>query len=207
MGRRPVTETLLALVPQWGAWLVMIATFLSCLALPIPASVIMLAAGAFTATGDLSLTYVTFAALAGAVAGDQVGYAVARFGGAGLWDKLKSRKGAAEMLTKVQSDLERSTLPTVFFTRWLFSAFGPYVNAAAGATRLDWRRYTAAGVAGEAVWVIVYVGLGRTFASQISNIGDMMANITGALAMGLVAVLLGRMLWRMAQEKPQGPQE
>ena len=77
--RRPMTDWLLAAVPGYGPWLVAAVTFLSCLALPVPASLLMLAAGGFAAAGDLALWQVAGGALAGAVAGDQAGL----LGGAG----------------------------------------------------------------------------------------------------------------------------
>ena len=46
-----MTETLLALLPAWGPWLLAATTFLSCLMLPIPASMLMLAGGALGGHG------------------------------------------------------------------------------------------------------------------------------------------------------------
>ena len=85
-----MTDWLLALVPQYGVWLLAACTFLSCLGLPIPASILMLTAGGFVAAGDLSLTGNVAAALGGAVAGDQAGYFGGRWGGAGLIKRLGS---------------------------------------------------------------------------------------------------------------------
>ena len=59
-----MTDWLLALVPQYGLWLLAATTFFSCLALPFPASIMMLTAGGFVAAGDLALLP-TFAAAAG----------------------------------------------------------------------------------------------------------------------------------------------
>ena len=75
-----MTETILALVPVYGLALIALATFLSCLALPIPSSLIMLSAGGFGAAGDLVLWKAGAAALAGAVAGDQIGYRIGQLG-------------------------------------------------------------------------------------------------------------------------------
>ena len=50
-----MTETVLALVPSYGLLLVALGTFFSCLALPVPSSLIMLSAGGFAAAGDLVL--------------------------------------------------------------------------------------------------------------------------------------------------------
>ena len=61
-----MTDWLLALVPTYGLWLIAATTLASCLALPIPASVIMLAAGGFAAAGDLVVWQVIGSALTGA---------------------------------------------------------------------------------------------------------------------------------------------
>jgi membrane protein DedA with SNARE-associated domain len=50
-----MSEALYGLLPVWGGWLLFVATFLSCLALPVPSSLLMLGAGAFAASGDLGL--------------------------------------------------------------------------------------------------------------------------------------------------------
>ena len=63
-----------------GVPLLALATLLSCLALPVPSSLMMLAAGAFAASGDLALTGAALAALAGALLGDQLGFALGRSG-------------------------------------------------------------------------------------------------------------------------------
>jgi membrane-associated protein len=62
------------------------------------------------------------AALAGAVAGDQVGYFGGRWGGAGLIERLGSR---AAPLAKATSFLASRGGVAVFLSRWLVSALGP----------------------------------------------------------------------------------
>ena len=62
-----MTDWFLGLVPVYGLWLIALVTFASCLALPMPASVVMLAAGGFAASGDLVLWHVVAAAILGAV--------------------------------------------------------------------------------------------------------------------------------------------
>ena len=84
-----MTETLMNLVPLYGLYIVGIATFLSCLAMPIPSSLIMLTAGAFSAAGDLSLALTAITAWVGAVIGDQSGYELGKRGANWLtaWDQ------------------------------------------------------------------------------------------------------------------------
>lgn len=188
-----MSETLLALVPTYGFWLLAVCTFCSCLALPIPASILMMAAGGFAAAGDLSLTASGLAALGGAVTGDQVGYIAGRKGGAGLTARLGAR---AAPLAKATDLLARRGGVAVFLSRWLVSALGPYVNLAAGAAGLSWPRFTLWAVMGEAVWVGLYLGTGYSFAGNLQAASDMALDLLGFLAAGAVAI--GLAWWLLA---------
>lgn len=190
-----MTETILALVPVYGLALIAVATFLSCLALPIPASLVMLSAGGFAAAGDLVLWQTMAAALLGAILGDQVGYQMGRIGARGLSGHALSPKRAA-LMGKAAGYLQDKGTWAVFFSRWLVSPLGPYVNFAGGAARLDWARFTRAGAAGEAVWVTLYVGLGAAFTDDLLALADLMSNVSGLLA--ALAVALGLGFWLRA---------
>lgn len=188
-----MTESLLALVPLWGPWAVAVTTFLSCLALPVPASLVMLAAGGFAAVGDLSLAAISLAAFAGAVAGDHAGFAIGRLGGPALMARLAARPRRAQLVGKAVAALHAQGAATVFLSRWLFSPLGPWVNFAGGATGYPWRRFALPEAAGEAVWVVLYVGLGWAFAGNLEAAADLAGSALGFLAAG--AVTLGLGLW------------
>lgn len=188
-----MTDALLELVPAWGLYVIGLATFLSCLAVPIPSSLIMLTGGAFVAAGDLDLTATLGTALAGAVLGDQAGYRLGRAGAARLGQPGSK---AAELAARARAMADRWGGMAVFLSRWLFSPLGPYMNYVAGAARMPWTRFTGWGAAGEAVWVTVYVGLGYGFAGQIRAVADIAGNLSGVLAAGAAAAGLG--LWLRA---------
>lgn len=193
-----MTETLLSLVTAYGALALMVTTFLSCLALPVPASLAMLAAGGFVAAGDLSATQVIAAAFSGAVLGDQTGFLAGRLG-SGLTDRLSSHPKRGALLRGAAADLHRKGPALVFFSRWLVSPLGPYVNLVAGAARLGWAKFTVADLAGEAVWVLLYVGIGMLFAGNIALVADLMGNLSGLLAALLVAAGAATWLVRAAR--------
>src|SRR5690606_31639872 len=73
-----MSEIAFGLVSAYGVVIILIATYLSCLAMPVPTSFVMLAGGGFAASGDLGLVSVVLAALAGAVMGDQSGFYIGR---------------------------------------------------------------------------------------------------------------------------------
>lgn len=194
-----MTETLLALVPEWGALAVGLVNLLACMALPVPASFVMLVAGALAASGDLDASLVLLLAILGACLGDQAGYWIGRTGGPPVLRRLQTRR-SARLVRRATDWLERRRFPAVFLSRWLLSALGPYVNLAAGATRMNWLGFTLPAVSGEIIWCTIYVGLGWTFSRDIRTLGDTLGNLVLALSAAVVAVLLGRTLWRMARE-------
>ncbi len=186
-----MTDWALALVPQYGLWLLAATTFLSCLALPLPASILMLTAGGFAAAGDLVLSQTFLAATAGGVAGDQLGYWAGRRLGQPLLARLRRDAGRDRLLARADQLMDRKGTLAVFLSRWLVSPLGPWVNLLAGSTRYDWPRFTAAGVTGEAVWAGLYVGAGYGFAGNIQAASDMLGSVLGIVAGLGAAVALG----------------
>ncbi|MDP1668321.1 DedA family protein [Phaeovulum sp.] len=183
-----MTETLLALLPTWGPWLLATTTFLSCLMLPIPASMLMLAGGALVATGDLALPAAAGGALAGAIAGDQVGFFAGRGAGRFL-PRLRGKRARA--MARARQKLRRNGNAAVFFSRWLFAPLGPSVNVAAGALGHPHRAFTLAGMAGEVVWVGLYVGIGYAFGANLEAATELASSTLGLLAAFAALVVFG----------------
>ena len=95
-----MTDWLLALVPQYGLWLLAGVTFLSCLALPIPASILMLTAGGFAAAGDFDLWQALGASCCGAILGDQLGYGLGRGIGPSVLARLGKDQSRDRLLAR-----------------------------------------------------------------------------------------------------------
>ncbi|MCI2398226.1 DedA family protein [Aliiroseovarius subalbicans] len=188
-----MSETVFALVTSYGVYVIFASAFLSCLALPIPTSLMMLSGGAFVTTGDLTLWQVIAAAYAGAVIGDQAGFAIGRFGGTPLVERIARTPARHAVLERARKLVDRYGGGGVFFSTWLFAPLGPWVNFVAGATGLGWARFALWDILGETVWVSVYVGLGMVFASQVSAVADVMGNVVGFLA--ALAVAGGAAVW------------
>ena len=90
-----MTDTLLAALVTYGALLMFLTAFLSCVAVPIPMSLVMITGGALAAQGDLSFTWIWSATVLGAVLGDQAGYFLGQRGKSALEGR---RKGAVEFV-------------------------------------------------------------------------------------------------------------
>ncbi len=190
-----MTDWLLALVPQYGLWLLAATTFLSCLALPFPASILMLTAGGFVAAGDLAMVPTFVAAAGGGIAGDQLGYWAGRGFGTRLLARLRRDAARDKVLARAVAIMDRRGVVAVFLTRWLFSPLGPWVNLTAGSTGYGWPKFTLSGVAGEAVWAGLYVGAGYAFAGNVEAASGMLGSALGVIAGGGGVVVLGDWLF------------
>lgn len=194
-----MTDWLLALVPQYGLWLLAATTFLSCLALPLPASILMLTAGGFAAAGDLVLWQAFTAAAAGGIAGDQLGYWAGRGFGATFLARLRKDPARDRLLARADALMDRKGVLAVFFSRWLVSPLGPWVNLIAGSTAYGWPRFAVAGVAGECVWAGLYVGTGYAFAGNVEAASQMLGSVLGVVGGAGAVMTLGFWLFSSSQ--------
>lgn len=197
-----MTDWLLALVPQYGLWLLAGVTFLSCLALPIPASILMLTAGGFAAAGDFDLWQALGASGCGAILGDQLGYGLGRGIGPSVLTRLGKDQSRDRLLARAQALMDRNGAAAVFLSRWLLSPLGPYVNLIAGSTGLGWLRFTLAAIAGEALWTGMYIGAGFAFGGNIQAANDMLGSLLGLI--GGVAAVLVLGFWLFGTGKQDG---
>jgi membrane protein DedA with SNARE-associated domain len=197
-----MTETIFGLVSDYGAYVIFVSAFLSCLALPIPTSLMMLTGGAFVASGDLSIWTVATAAYTGAVLGDQAGYFIGRYGGSPLVAHLARSPARAVVIDRAKALVDKRGGMGVFLSTWAVAPLGPWVNFIAGATRLSWRRFAIWDVLGETVWVTVYVGLGYVFMDQVATVAEIMGDVIGLLVALVVAA--GAALWLRAVMRAHG---
>ena len=191
-----MTDAVLAFAADYGVPLLFTVTLLSCLALPVPSSLLMLAAGGFAATGDLSLPAVAVAAFSGAIIGDNLGYWIARGIGDRFSDWLSTRPRRAALRNNAQDFMARWGGVSVFFSCWLVAPLGPYVNYVSGLTRFSWTRFALWGAAGEVFWVGIYIGLGYLFTDNLTQISALLGNLSGFLVAAVVAVGMGAWLAR-----------
>lgn len=196
-----ISDLALSLVADYGVGVVFVVTFLSCLALPVPSSLLMLAAGGFTATGDLSLMTVLAAAFCGAILGDNTGYWLARGLGLRFQDWLNRSARRRTLRERTEKFMTRWGGSSIFFSCWLVAPLGPYVNYVSGFSNYQWLRFALWGVAGETVWVGLYVGSGYVFADSIATVADVLGNASGLISATVASIALGWWLWRLSDHK------
>lgn len=191
-----MNETLLALVADHGALAVFLILAVTSAGVPFPDSLLLLAAGSFAAQGDLDPATALPAGIVGAVVGDQIGYAIGRYGGRSLVRRITDRIGGADKVKGAENFANRWAGPGIFFTRWLVGALGPWINLTSGMTGYSWPRFLAWDVAGETLWVLLYGGLGYVFSDRIQAIADVLGNLSWAIAGVAATLFIGWRLFR-----------
>ncbi len=189
-------ETFLAVVATWGSYAVALSAFLSCLLVPIPTALVMLAGGAFAAAGDLTLSAVLLAGWLGAVLGDQTGFRIGRALGPGLESLAARRPKTEAAFAEARRLVEERGSYAVFFSTWALAPLGPYVNLAAGAGGLGAVRFTFWDALGEAIWVGFYVFMGYAFSAEITQLASLLSNVAGFAVAVFGLVVLGFILVR-----------
>lgn len=181
----------------------------SALGLPIPASLLLLAGGAFAGSGQLALLPLVIVGILATSAGDSLGYWLGRRGGAAALARFGPRFGIKPTaLVQADAFLGRWGGVAILLTRFLLTPLGPVINIVAGTGRYPYRHFIAYDVLGEAIWVLLYLALGYLFSASWDVLADILGQASQVLAVAAVAlvllVLLVRTLWqRQTRAQPR----
>lgn len=190
----------LALIPEYGLIIVFGVVAIACFGIPLPSSMLALAAGGFAATGDLVLWQVMGTIFSAFAVTSQIAFHTARSVGPNLLSKMKSYKKFEGLLVKSEALLEKRGGVAVLMSHTIMSPIGPYVTYICGASSFVWARFTVAALVGAALWTSAYVLLGYMFAGQLSVLTDTIGNLIGILC-ALAALVFGVMWLRTAWKK------
>ena len=92
-----ITDQLLAALALYGPPALFVVLMIGCAGIPLPSSLMLVAAGAFVQLGEMKLWQVITVASAGSVLGDQIGYGLGRWGGR-VAERFSRRLGGEEKL-------------------------------------------------------------------------------------------------------------
>ncbi|WP_432851390.1 DedA family protein [Amycolatopsis sp. CA-161197] len=140
-----------------------------------------------------------------AALGDSVGYALGRRFGPRLRETKLIRKYGLDAWDKAAGVLERRGAWAVFFARFL-PVLRTLTPAAAGASRLPFRKFLPATAAGALCWSLVHISLGAA-------LGEAAKKVEGALSTGFLvaaAVVVGVLVFflvRMKKRKALAPEK
>lgn len=192
-----MSEFLLTQIINYGAPLIGLILLLGALGLPIGASVVVIAAGAFSQQGFLNWQNAILIGLAGAVIGDTLSYSIGHF--AKGW--TQKRFGNSPTWTNASLSFQKRAGLFVFFSRWLITTIAIPINLIAGGTGYKFSHFMFFDVLGEITWILLYGGLGYWFGSEWELVYEFVSNF-GGLIVGLVIFGFGvKQAWNWRERK------
>jgi len=153
---------------QYGYLAVFAALFLEDFGVPVPGETLLIAGSLLATKGEINILVLLLTAWLAAVLGDNVGYAIGRYGGRAL----VLRYGRYVFLTR-----ERLTYAEGFFNRRgavivvvarFFEILRQLNGIVAGITRMAWGRFVLYNAIGAALWV----GFWGTLFFQVGKQGE-----------------------------------
>ncbi len=173
MAHPPLPGVLAALAPvldHWGYLAVAALVFIEDFGVPVPGETVMIAAAVYAGTGRLNVFAVGVIAFVAAVAGDNIGYAIGRFGGR----RAVTRYGRYVLLTPARVEraerfFERHGGKVVTFARFI-EGLRQINGIIAGLSNMPWRRFLAFNALGAALWVGVWLCLGDLAGQHIGTL-------------------------------------
>lgn len=151
-------------VVHYGYWAVAVALLLENAGIPVPGETVLLMASflAFS-EHDLQLPWIMVVGTTAATLGDNLGFALGRYGGRSLVTRYQAFfRIQNKTLTRAENLFARFGAVTVFFARFVFGmriVAGPM----AGTLRMPWRKFLVFNFLGAVLWVTVISSAGYVF--------------------------------------------
>ncbi|HEU5103878.1 MAG TPA: VTT domain-containing protein [Roseiflexaceae bacterium] len=181
-----LADTLLTAVLAYGAPTLGLVLFVVALGIPLPATLLLLASGAFVSQGVLDGPLALGLGLFGSVLGDSASYCLGRCGGALVIRRFER----AAAWRRAQATFDRRGGLLIFFTRFMLTPLALPTNLIAGSSRYTYGCFLTLDALGELIWITLYGGLGYAFAGQWETVSELAGNLTGVL-IGLLALVIG----------------
>ena len=190
------TDQLLAALLVHGVPLLFGVILVAAVGLPLPVSLMLVAAGSFAKQGDLNLAPVILAGSLAAILGDQIGYGLACWRGRRFILRISRRLGGEIKIKEAEALTRKWGGAGIFFSRWLVTELGPWLNVTSGMAGYPWRHFILWDVLGEVLWVVLYVMLGYIFSDRVQYIAEILGNLGWAILGFIVALILG---WKLVR--------
>jgi len=181
-----MSDFLLTQIINYGTPFFAFILFLGALGFPVGASVVLIAAGAFSEQGILQWFPAAALGLLGAVIGDAMSF------GLGFYAKdwVNARFGKSKAWKSAEETFDDRAGLAIYLTRFLVTALAIPTNLIAGGSGIQFRRFITYDSLGELTWIFLYGGLGYLFGSQWELVSTFISNFGGVM-LGLLILFSG----------------
>jgi len=206
-----VLQSLAPILDRYGYIAVLGLVGVEGFGIPAPGQTILIVAGVYSASGQLSLAAVIACGILAAVIGDNIGYAIGHFGGR----PLVLRYGRYVFLTEarlqhVESFFGRRGNVVVPIARFV-DGLRQFNGVVAALAQMPWWRFFGYNVIGAVLWVTLWVLVGNFAGDRIASVYAVVDRYQKYVLIGLaVAFVVWAGWWavrrRRARHLVKGPQ-
>ena len=180
---------------DWGYLAVAGFLFFEDFGVPLPGETLLIAAALYAGAGHLNVFIVGLVAFLAAVAGDNVGYAIGRFGGHGLVERYgKFVFLTGDRLDRAEKFFDRHGGKIVVIARFI-EGLRRLNGIIAGTMEMHWLRFVMFNAIGAALWVGVWTSLGYLAGNNVETITRYFTYFAigaGVVVVGVLTVHLRR---------------
>jgi membrane protein DedA with SNARE-associated domain len=205
-------HTLDGWLASYGYLAVFVLVGVESIGVPVPGETALVGAALYAgSTGRLQIWWVIAVAIAGAILGDNIGFAIGRYGGAKLLLRHGHKIHLHEGRLKIGIWLFRRHGGKVVFWGRFVSILRTYAAFLAGTNRMEWGRFLFFNAAGGAVWATLYGVLYYEFGSALQKLSttiDIVLGVGGTLILGAFLIWSKRKeaeLQEKAEREIEGP--
>ena len=172
---------------HYGYWALFGAILLEDFGMPVPGETLLIASALLASQGEMHLVPLLLIAWAAAVTGDNIGYAIGRFGGRKLVFRYGSYVLISEQrLQKAEGFFRRYGGAVVVGARFL-TVLRQLNGIVAGTVKMNWRRFVIYNILGAALWVSFWTMLFYKLGEKALGFGAGFKTLQFFLLGGLVA--------------------
>lgn len=160
--------------------------------LPLPATAILLAGGAFAAEGYLSFAIACLVGFVGATLGDIVLFFLARNWGEPLLERVSFLKKIllSPQFKKVEARFVEHSFSLIFLSRFLVTTIGAPVTILAGFSKLSTKKFILIDALGELTYAVLYMTAGFIVGDEWQNLSTIFENTALIIVIGAVIIFL-----------------
>ncbi|EKD30348.1 MAG: hypothetical protein ACD_78C00083G0003 [uncultured bacterium (gcode 4)] len=171
--------------------------FIASFGFPIPATALLIAAGAFAAQGYFDVYTIFFYGFFASILGDIAGYFVSLRYGRDILIRIGFKSLlASQKFQTLEILFSRHSALTIFSSRFLTTSLGPTVNILAGITKIPYRKFLFYDITGELIYITLFSGLGYIFSDQWEAISAISGDTTAILVLAIILLVLFTIVWR-----------
>ncbi|MGH3244666.1 MAG: DedA family protein [Trebonia sp.] len=186
---------------HYGLWAILLLVLVEDFGIPVPGETVLIAGAVFAGSGRLNVVAVGVVGFCAAVVGDNIGYAIGRFGGRALVDRWgKYVFLTPERLDKAEAFFERHGSKIITIARFV-EGLRQANGLIAGITGMHWLRFLIFNALGAALWVGAWVSIGYFAGQHITTLYNAITTYSLYVAIAVVVAIAAWIALRLRRHR------